>query len=325
MILIVTNQADYTADFLILKLIQQGIDFVRFNTEDFPQKVQLSVEFAANQLDGALSIQNRELKLKTITGIWYRRPVPSVISDSIVDPAAKQFAEAECREALEGFWRIVPAFWISNPDQLRIAESKMLQLAKAARLGFVIPKTLITNSPQSALDFYKTRNTRLIYKPLRYAQITREDRNGLIYTNVIEEQHAAQLETIQYAPGIFQPYIAKQTELRVTVVGSQVFAVEIHSQDVPEAQQDWRRTDAIQLRHTPYTLPESIASKCITLTQQFGLAFGAIDLILNPDGEYIFLELNPNGQWAWIEQICPEIHISDAMIDLLRSQESRSE
>ena len=101
-----------------------------------------------------------------------------------------------------------------------------------------------------------------------------------------------------------------------------MFTVEIHSQDVPDAQHDWRRVDATALRHTPYDLPSQVAQKCIALTRQLGLAFGAIDLILTPEGKYIFLEINPNGQWAWIEQMCPEIRISDALIDLLVSQES---
>jgi len=91
----------------------------------------------------------------------------------------------------------------------------------------------------------------------------------------------------------------------VTVVGNKVFATAIHSQDHNETKIDWRLWDIItdiDLKHTKIELPSDISEKCINITKSFNLSFSAIDLILSKDNEYYFLEMNPNGQWAWIEE-----------------------
>lgn len=49
-------------------------------------------------------------------------------------------------------------------------------------------------------------------------------------------------------------------------------------------------------------LPDAILNQCISLLKILNLRFGAIDFILDKNGNYIFLEINPNGQWAWIEK-----------------------
>jgi glutathione synthase/RimK-type ligase-like ATP-grasp enzyme len=316
MLLIVTNHADYTADFLILELI-------RLNTEEFPQLVEVTLHFTNEGVDGILKVRNQIVDLSTIKSIWYRRPLPSDISPELTDDAAILFAANECRELLEGLWRVLGSrFWVSDPDKVRVAESKMLQLLEASRLGLAVPQTIITNSATNAQVFYANRQDDIIYKPLRYGQIFRGDNTHLIYTNVVSDAHATQFSKVQFAPTLLQLYVHKRRELRVTVVGERIFAVELHSQEIEKARHDWRRVDAAELRHVPCELPSPIAEKCVALVQQLGLAFGAIDLILTPEGEYVFLEINPNGQWAWVEQLCPELHIREAIIDLLVDRNS---
>jgi glutathione synthase/RimK-type ligase-like ATP-grasp enzyme len=320
MILIVTNKTDYTADFLILGLKQREIDFVRFNTEDFPQNIDLVLDIDGEGIGGQLKIFDRDINLDQIQSVWFRRPFPSEPAPQIKDIAEREFVIAESRETLDGLWRILSCFWVSHPDKLRLAESKLYQLKLASCLGFNIPQTLVTNSSDAANSFYKNCSGQVIYKPQRRGQIVRNESTGLIYTNVVDESYANYLSNVQFAPSLFQPYVPKMIELRVTVVGEKVFSVELHSQDIVEARHDWRRVDASQIRHLPHRLPIDVEEKCVKLVQNLGLAFGAIDLILTPEDSYVFLEINPNGQWAWIEQLCPELQICDALIDLLVSQ-----
>ena len=96
-----------------------------------------------------------------------------------------------------------------------------------------------------------------------------------------------------------------------------MFAVEIHSQEYEEARVDWRKGNMTHLPHQLHHLPPSIENKCTALVKKLGLAFGAIDLILTPEGKYVFLEINPNGQWAWIQQLCPDIPLRETLADLL--------
>lgn len=324
MLLIITNQADYTADFLILELKKREIDFIRLNTEDFPQSADLVLNLSNRGIDGSLSVAEKRVDLAEIQSAWYRRPAASVPSPEIRDPLAKGFVVDESRETLEGLWRILPCFWVSRPDNIRLAESKIRQLQVASSLNFVIPETLITNSPSIAHAFYGKRKP-LICKVQRRGRFVRQGSASFIYTSRVEERHVADIANVRLAPTLLQSLIPKKVDIRATVVGDQVFAVAIYSQDVDEARQDWRRADARSLRHEPHELPKDLERKCVSLVEILGLQFGAIDLILTPEGEYFFLEINPNGQWAWIEEVCPEMSIRDAMIELLSGNGERSE
>jgi glutathione synthase/RimK-type ligase-like ATP-grasp enzyme len=126
----------------------------------------------------------------------------------------------------------------------------------------------------------------------------------------------AYAEAIRFGPVIVQEYVAKRVELRVTVVGRAVFAAEIHSQESNHARFDWRRYDLGSTRHEVHRLPAVVADRCVEIVGRLGLRYGAIDLILTPDGRYVFLEVNPTGQWLWIEK-ATGLPIGDALCDLL--------
>lgn len=113
-----------------------------------------------------------------------------------------------------------------------------------------------------------------------------------------------------------QEEIAKVYEVRANVVGQQVLAIRIDSQASPESALDWRRYDLPHTPYAPYVLPDNIARKCLQLTQRLGLEFGAIDLIRTPMGEYVFLEINGNGQFLWAEEHSG-VGISAALANLL--------
>lgn len=316
MILIVSNKTDYTADYLILRLREREIEYVRLNTEDFPELVELSIHIGHTGVEGHIKVYDKTINLMDINSVWYRRPLPCVPSPQIIDEVARDFVVTESRETLHGLWRILPSFWVSHPDKIRIAESKLYQLVVASSVGFTTPQTILTNSPEGASSFYRDSDGGLIYKPLLFSKIDRGEKNNLLYTNLINETDAQQLNLVHYSPTLLQHHITKKHELRVTVVGQRVFAVEIHSQELLQARYDWRRANPLELSHIPCELPPNVASMCIRLVEMLGLAFGAIDLILTPENEYVFLEINPNGQWAWIEQIRPDVTIRDALIDL---------
>lgn len=319
MILIVTNKSDYTSDYLILELNRRAIEYARFNTEDFPTQSRLNYTIEQSGLRGSLKLPDKTIDLSDITSIWYRRPARAIPHSDIIDPAAKDFVISESHETLSGLWRLLQCFWVSHPDNLQVAESKPYQLKVASSLGFTIPETLITNQEILVKEFSEIYSkNKIIYKPLQHSRIYRGEKVSLIYTNLIHPEQLEKPENIQYSPSLFQPYIPKKLEIRVTVVGSTVFAVELHSQEIPETRHDWRRVNSRQIKHIQHTLPSNIEQKCISLVETLGLAFGAIDLILTPDNDYVFLEINPNGQWAWIQQTLPEVDIRDALIRLLQ-------
>lgn len=314
MILIVTNKGDVTADFGVVEMQRRGISYVRLNTEDFPQTTRLTARLANSGFEGYLKTRKASVPLDHVRSVWFRRPVPPVPSPDIKDPSACRFSEAESLACLEGLWRTLDCFWVSKPDRIRAAESKLLQLRVARELGFSIPRTVVTSEPQEARDFFADSDE-IVYKPLRQGRLQHPDGITVIFTSVVTDAHASELGKVEYAPCMFQEHVPKAMDIRVTVFGSEVFATEIHSQGDEEGVVDWRRCGPL-LRYSPHMLPGDMQQLCVRLLQRLDLAFGAIDMILTPQCEYVFLEINPNGQWAWIEQRTG-VAMSRSLVDLL--------
>ncbi|WP_345005774.1 hypothetical protein [Snuella lapsa] len=111
---------------------------------------------------------------------------------------------------------------------------------------------------------------------------------------------------------IFQNEISKEYELRVTVVNGKIFAAKIDSQSNDNTKLDWRKG---RLKFSRYRLPQHIEEMCLRITSKLNLNFGAIDLIKTKNN-YVFLEINPNGQWVWIENDTG-LNISDEIINFL--------
>ena len=319
MILIVTNRQDQTADFLIVELRKRGAAYTRFNTEDFPRNVRLTWQFDNSVVRGHIVFPKARVDFDDIQSIWYRRPVSSIPAASVKDSVAHEFVIAESQAALEGVFRTLDCFWVSHPDKLRIAEYKLYQLQVASQLGFRTPSTIVTTESDQAEEFYHTQLRNIIYKPLRQGRLMGPDGLELIYTNPVGKDESERFAQVSLAPSMFQRYVEKKVEIRVTVIRQKVFAVEIHSQQNNSTHYDWRHENASILHHQPHSLPAHVETKCIRLVKQLGLAFGAIDLVLTPDNEYIFLEINPNGQWAWLQQLCPEVPLRETLADLLVS------
>ena len=318
-ILMVSTKLDPHVNIIASKLNERKIPFVRFNTEDFPLKVSASIYFDENKQDQKLNFYNgRKIIGSEICGVWYRRPAQFQFPKEFT-PAIHLFAEQESKSTIMGLWEVLNCIWINHPESNRKAELKIKQLRMASEVGLEIPKTLITNSPEDAEKFFrKTQLKGVIIKRLGGGIMLDGNRGSAIYTSLVSESDMQKINRVKYTPALFQEYIQKDLELRITVVGDKVFAAEIHSQASQKAKIDWRK-DTLSLAHKIHQLPSDLEQKLITFVKKLGLNFGAIDMILTPQGRYVFLEINPNGQWGWIEDLTG-LPISESIIDLLMSK-----
>jgi glutathione synthase/RimK-type ligase-like ATP-grasp enzyme len=208
---------------------------------------------------------------------------------------------------------------MSLPSAVQRAESKILQLQIASTVGFACPETLISNDPTEIRAFFRWEHQRVVAKPLRLGYFNYGDSQSAVYTTALATSDLADDDALTAAPVIYQQHVEKQCDIRVTVIGSRIFAAAIHSQTEASARIDWRRSE-VDLAHTIHDLPEEIAQACIRLVEKLHLKFGAIDLILTPEGRYYFLEINPNGQWLWLEDKLGFM-ITDAIASWLRQRE----
>jgi len=126
----------------------------------------------------------------------------------------------------------------------------------------------------------------------------------MIYTTKIERQDLEKINDIHYAPCMFQEYVPKKTEFRVTIIGDIINSAEIFSQKSTKTMHDWRKYDNFDktLYHTA-KLPNTIEEQLLKLMKKMGLKFGGVDLIRTPSDDFIFLEVNPNGRWWWIQEL----------------------
>src|SRR6185369_6732604 len=118
--------------------------------------------------------------------------------------------------------------------------------------------------------------------------------------------------SIEVAPAIYQEYIPKRQEIRAVIVGNRVFAATVNSQAHPEALDDVRGLPP-DVAYEAHDLPPAIGDRLVEMTRRFGIQFASADLVLTPSGEYVFLDLNPNGQWLWLE-LDAGLPLTDALI-----------
>jgi len=319
LLLIVSNKTDIATDYLILRLHERGIPFLRINTEDYLVSWDVCFSIGANGTNTIISKKGKNpLTVGNITGAYIRQPRMPNLNVLEID---KKFAEREVGETLKSLWRMIDKnTWLNAPHRLLRASNKPEQLTVASSMGFNVPDTYIGTSREIIKKLYKKHSGEIIAKAVKHGFIFDGDRARVAATQKIDEAALASLKDYATIPMIFQNHIAKEYDIRVVVVGGEVFATAIDSQDHEETVVDWRLSDCykIALRQYEVRLPQKIERLCVDITIRFNLRYSAIDMVLGKDGVYYFLELNPNGQWAWIEQL--GIHnIRDALIEELLS------
>ncbi|MEV4383922.1 MvdC/MvdD family ATP grasp protein [Streptosporangium sp. NPDC049644] len=318
-ILVLTQPDDTHASHMSELLARRGADVVIFDPEDYPAKAVIDISYEpSGQVRRTLRTESRRVDLDGLTALWTRRPQSPVCHPEIADPVTRAHLEKELAIFTGDLWNQLDCLMVPGPFEiLKIAGRKPSQLALAGRLGFECPSTLITNDPDEFLDFYNRHEGRIITKPLHMPWAPKNDgENVSRLSELVSPRDIGYADAIRFAPMIIQGYVPKQVELRVTVVGDRVFAAEIHSQESNHTRFDWRRYDSAMTRHAVHELPPELTERCVRLVRELGLVYGAIDLILTPDGRYVFLEINPNGQWLWIEE-ATGLPISEALCDML--------
>ncbi|MDQ3654771.1 MAG: hypothetical protein M3457_06800 [Chloroflexota bacterium] len=318
MILILTAPGDRTADHVEQKLRQRGREVAQFDTASFPSAADLSVAYSPQgRFRAVIHSASTAIDLDRVTAVWLRQTQPSVPHGAIVNGKCRDAVAQECRAVLNDAWHAADCRWLpAPPSVVRDAQHKLGQLTLAGEVGFELPPTLITNNPDDLLAFYRKHNGAIISKLADLGFHQHLGGEFARYTEVVSRRDIGYLDTVRYCPMIYQAYIPKQVELRVTVVGPEVFAAEIRSQASKRTRHDWRRYDDLLTPYARHELPPDVRRYCLQLTERLGLCYGAIDLVLTPDGRYVFLEINPAGQYLWIEN-ATGLPISDAICDVL--------
>ncbi len=298
MILVITCAWDTTANAVIAELTQQGADVLRLNTEDFPGKAQIEIHVGDGQRS-RLSYLGRSVTAEDVEAVYYRRPERPRLAH-IDDESTRRFAISESWALVQGFLRLCDCAWLNHPARIAEAEFKPVQLRVADAIGFALPRTLATNTVGAAETFLEALGGSAVAKTVR-SPVVSTDPPRFAYTHGVTARDLDRLHQLSLAPVIFQERVSSIAEYRVTVVGDQVFSARI---DVSPADADdrldWRRFAQSDTKIETADLPSDVARRCEMVVSSLDLEFGAIDLVQQPEGEFVFLECNPNGEWGWV-------------------------
>lgn len=290
-VLVVTSLHDPTADVVISELHDRGVPVVRLDSGDFPASLSVEAEITEHGLQGRLLTPSRTADLANVRALYYRRP--SGFAFPHLDEQDARFAITQARYGLGGVLASLPGcLYVNHPHRIGDAEFKPAGLATAAKAGFLVPPTLVTSNPDAAREFIKARGS-VIYKPLSNP-VYRV--NGVPSAIRVAEVTADDIDDdVSGTAHLFQERVPKVADVRVTVIGGDVFCVRINSDLL-----DWR-TDYSRLTYTVVEAPPGIRPALHRYMNRFRLVFGAFDFAIDADGRWWFLECNPSGQWHWLE------------------------
>jgi glutathione synthase/RimK-type ligase-like ATP-grasp enzyme len=318
-VLVVTFSSDRPADRVIEAIEARGGQAFRLDSDLFPTELRLALRSRHGPGRGFIESAAGRLELADVRSVWYRRLDPGGALPRELDPQLRSASIGEVRATIQGLVTSLEVPMVDRIDRILHAGQKALQLEVAARLGLEVPATLTTNDPDAVRAFAAACPAGIITKMLSSFAIHEQGEERVVFTNPVSAEDLAELEGLELCPMTFQERVAKERELRVTIVGRRVFAAAIDSQASETAREDWRR-DGVGLidawQH--YALPDPVAGKLLELMEFFGLGYGAIDLIVTPDGRHVFLEVNPCGEFFWLEE-APGLPISEALAQLLLS------
>jgi glutathione synthase/RimK-type ligase-like ATP-grasp enzyme len=295
-VMIFSEDSDVHAQSVMRELARLGENDARIvNFNDMPQNIRIDMALSNSLGSGfALTFADGErVRLETVKSFWWRRPQAYKLPAGL-EPAAFHFALSELSTAVQGMWQSTEALWVNDIVRDAAAAHKPWQLEVARRIGLSIPDTLMTTDPDNVRAFWEARKGEVVFKPfLQTFHSWRETRR-------LKEEDLALIDNVKLAPVIFQSLVPGAADLRVTVIGSEIFAAAV-SLDKMEYKLDVRLNQQAYEKHD---LPAAVGEKLLLLMRRLGLEYGAIDLRLTPDGDYVFFEVNPAGQFLFVEYAC---------------------
>jgi glutathione synthase/RimK-type ligase-like ATP-grasp enzyme len=250
-----------------------------------------------------------------VSAIWNRRPTRPR-SPAMPEEWVEKLIEHETSRAFWGMLRTLDCLWVNHPRDQEEAAIKVNQLKLAREVGLRTPETEVTNDPAAAREFYERCDGRIIYKMIDelsalHFPLTEMPRG--LNTMPVRDVDLSHLSQVQFCLHLFQQKIEKIADIRVTIVGAEVFAAKIESQQ-GIGQLDFRLDYSVPILN--WELPPHVVQGCFALLEKFRLNFGAFDFCLDAHDNYFFLELNPAGQYLWVEEALG-LGISAALARLL--------
>lgn len=294
MLLILTSNQDFTADYLIVELLKLGLPYFRLNCEDLSKA---NYSFALND-DGILreiTIGPRTLDLSKVQAIWYRRAIHPGTQPNL-SHGESVFVAGEFRHLVMGLVWNPNVLWVNPIDRVSVAEHKLYQLQVARRQGLRVPRTIISQDVTKLRRFVTENESGTICKPIFHGLLIDDTSQYSVYTRRVDPEDL-DAESVKICPVLLQEEIPRTADIRATFIGSKLFVADITGE---ASLVDWRDPEVL-VKFSASHLTPKVEGMCRAMLHELGLVYGAFDFIRTPDDELVFLEINPTGEWAWLE------------------------
>lgn len=299
MILCITHSQDtYTIELVQQRLQELGYPSFRFNSDEFGTRYRLRYKLTPTGPQYQLQHGKQTLNASDVSAVWYRKLWKLQVPASL-DPAYVPAFIKEYNTSLHIFLDALDVPWI-NPMHIDhgIGNNKLIQLAAAQAAGLHVPQTIISNHAEDAIKFYDANNGDVVVKLHGALSKTMDGGGDFFPTTRLRKEDVPMLESLAACPMILQEYIPKERELRIAYIDGEIFTGSLKA---PESA-DWRTASTTIIQWEPYQLPTETGEKIDAMMRLLNLPFGAIDMIVQPDGKYVFLEVNPQGEWGMLEK-----------------------
>lgn len=301
-VLILTHSADrFVIERVEEALAARGARSLRFDTDLFPLEARLAAHLANDGEGHVLRCGEETLEASRVRAVWARKLWAPRLPESL-EPGLREGCARESRAALLGWLSALDGVrWVNPLGASTAAEDKPRQLRLAAGLGLRIPRTLVTNDPEEVRAFHAGVGP-LVAKMLTPLSVSMDRSERFVHTTRLGDDDLGDLDGLRLSPMVFQELVPKRLELRVACVGGRCLAGAIDASRSARGQVDWRLASPEEVRWSPAEVPSEVAERLTRLLRALGLVYGAADLILTPEGEYVFLEVNPGGEWGMLER-----------------------
>lgn len=288
--ILLSDSYDFTTDYIAIELEKRGKNYLRID-RDFLSSDNFLWDFKKKKVKLCKRDKLFSVHTDQINGVYCRAPTYLRETFSRSNIPEEQLQKSQWMALFRNLMCMEDAVWINDPTSTFHAENKLIQLKVAEKICFDIPETFILNNA-SELPI----NDEYIIKSLDTAIFSFGDQEGFVYTNKTSYSELL-ASNLSLAPIVIQNDLSPKIDLRVTVVGQDIYAVKILIGG-DGVNGDWRKLKD-DVSFVPVKLPVDVKEKCVKLVQSLNLLYGAIDLVLY-EKKYYFIEVNPTGEWAWL-------------------------
>lgn len=306
-LLILTRAEDREADKVGLQLAARGFSYRRLNA-DLLSEAGLTLRVSSGTVESRLRF-GRTGALCGPAVVWLRHFNVSAMRPPVEDPIVGTFARSEWEHAIRSLLSLKCTRWINRPDMV-LSLGRVAQIGLANRVGLSIPRTLVSNDKREIQEFVLSTPIGVVAKVLGDHFV--EPEPGKLYgvfPRLVTEADMDYLERAYFTPSLYQEYVPHVREVRATVVGEEVVGAEINKASPEDL---WERPEEVSVY--PHDLPAWVREGLLRYLKLARLEYGAFDFLLTENGRYVFLEVNPIGDWAWLESKNDSIRVTDKVV-----------